>query len=303
MALQTAKAGDDISFLSPSGVRLDATSFPDSPIIDAFYSGYDRAFVLPDEKEGLAGFRDCLALNHGAERARLEARYGRFREYAGLLVEDNAGATVGGANFIAFVHDGGAPRISIALNYIFVDGAHRGKGILRRALQTLLAFAPHALGLDPAIVPSIFIEQNDPLAMGAAEYARDSAHSGTDQFARLEIWTRMGARIIDHAYVQPPLSAAQAAEDGLLLAVMHYPGATMDACFLADHLERFFAISVLKGRALDSEPSAQTQIDALRADCAAGDQFALLTSPPGIAPEARGSGEASLRTFLRKTAG
>ncbi len=45
--------------------------------------------------------------------------------------------------------------------------------------------------------PAIFIEQNDPLRLTAAEYAADTAHSGIDQVDLLAIWSRVGAEVLD----------------------------------------------------------------------------------------------------------
>ncbi len=40
----------------PDGVRALATEDPGSPVLTRFFAGYDRAFVLPDEREELEGF-------------------------------------------------------------------------------------------------------------------------------------------------------------------------------------------------------------------------------------------------------
>ncbi|WP_230280449.1 hypothetical protein [Croceicoccus sp. Ery15] len=55
---------DDVWALSlEGGLRIRATASPASPIVDEFFEAYERAFVLPDEKEDIAGFRACLAMN------------------------------------------------------------------------------------------------------------------------------------------------------------------------------------------------------------------------------------------------
>src|SRR6187551_1635119 len=82
------------------GLEIACTDSGQGAIFDAFFEGYDRAFILPDEKESINGFRACLALNHGDERARLEGEYGSFRELC-LIARDEAGVLVGGANLIA----------------------------------------------------------------------------------------------------------------------------------------------------------------------------------------------------------
>ena len=74
---------------------------PSGPVLDAFLEHYDRAFVLPDEKETPQGFRECLALNRGPDHDRLRAQFGPFFE-AVIVVRDGAGGFVGGLNLLAY---------------------------------------------------------------------------------------------------------------------------------------------------------------------------------------------------------
>jgi hypothetical protein len=62
-----------------------------------------------------------------------------------------------------------------------------------------------------------------------------------------DIWSRLGAQVVDFPYVQPPLSAEQQPDHGLIYAAVDYPGRVISAGLLHDHLESFFAISVGKG--------------------------------------------------------
>lgn len=187
------------------GLRVRATQRADSPLLGRFMTGYDRAFVLPDEREEIAGFRACLAMNEQAA-----ARFGRRHGELVLVLEDSAsGALLGGANFLATgmaQSPPGHPDVAVALNYLFVDTAQRGRGlarVLKRAVETL---APQvAGGADTALLPALFIEQNDPFRLTDAEYAADNAHSGIDQIDRLAVWARLGAQLVDFAYVQPAL--------------------------------------------------------------------------------------------------
>lgn len=276
----------ETTFAASCGLSLHCADAPTDPLLEAFYRAYDSAFVLPDEKEDLAGFRACLALNQGGDRARLLTRFGPYREVVARFHERDSGEPVGGVNFIAFVlpeevaRQAGAPPVSASLNYLFVDRACRGRGNLRRMLAALREAIPWVLGSVGGYRPVIFLEQNDPMLMSDEAYRQDSEHSGTDQFDRLAIWARMGAQIVDHHYVQPALSPAQAADDGLLLAVIGYPVAgentRMDACFLREHLERFFTISVLKGRAARGDTVSAAQLGRLDVQCAAREGIALL---------------------------
>ncbi len=112
---------------------LETTDTADSPVFDAFFEAYQRAFILPDEMEDRDGFAQCLSLNHGAARGGLQARYGDFRELCVTARDPASGALVGGANFIAMPHpaSAGAPVVTANLNYVFVDAQSRGQGWFR----------------------------------------------------------------------------------------------------------------------------------------------------------------------------
>ena len=69
------------------GVHVRGTERPDSPLVQPFFAGYDRAFVLPNEREELDGFRACLALNPASRH-----RFGRLHRELVLTVEDENGA-------------------------------------------------------------------------------------------------------------------------------------------------------------------------------------------------------------------
>jgi GNAT superfamily N-acetyltransferase len=293
MARRSQRAGRETGALD---VRL--SDDPEWDRLSAFYDAYDRAFVLADEKETLAGFKACLALNHGAAHRELSQRYGPFRELVALAL-DTDGAVAGGANFIAF-RDG--PRVTTNLNYIFVEAGCRRRGVFRALIGVVQREARRAAGAEPDAELRIFIEMNDPLRMDPEAYALDSRHTGLDQFDRLRIWDRLGARLVDFDYRQPALSSGQAAEEGLLYGVLGAPEArTIDPCLLEAHLARFFSISVLKGRDARAEPVGGAQLDWLAERCRQGEGVALLPIGPGCAA-ARGGGwtlAASFRDLAR----
>jgi hypothetical protein len=277
-----------VDFQSVTGLRIRATDEPASPIVDEFYRDYDQAFVLANEKEELAGFRECLALNHGDAYAALEQRYGVFREIVAIAIDPGSNRRVAGANLIAFParpkEEGRGPLLSINLNYVFVVPDARRQGHLQRMKQAVCEIAAGWFStLDgpplpcPATAPAlVFIEQNDPLVISAADADTDTRHSGIDQFDRIRIWTRLGARIIDFPYVQPPLSAQQAIDDGLLFSVYGTLPERLSACDLKHHLDRFFGISVLKGQDPMQQPAAAAQLGTLARACEEGRSYALL---------------------------
>ncbi len=246
------------------GMLARATERPDSPLLARFFAGYDRAFVLPDEREELEGFKACLAINPQSRH-----RFGRTHRELVLVVEDAAGGRLlGGANFLATAMSGPAdhPPVAVALNYVYVEPEARGRGLSRCLLAAVARLANRAVGhADEAAWPGIFIEQNDPLRMSAAEYAADTERAGIDQIDRLRIWARLGARLVDFAYVQPALSRQQHSDDGLAYAAVGFPLDSIDPGYLHDHLESFFGISVLKGGDPALDAAAAPQLAALRA--------------------------------------
>ncbi|MBB4860711.1 GNAT superfamily N-acetyltransferase [Novosphingobium chloroacetimidivorans] len=288
------------------GLILRATEQPDSPVLDRFLEGYDRAFVLPNEREETQGFRACLSINPVARHC-----FGRTHREMVMVVEDErTGNVVGGANFLATRVNHppiGHPPTAVALNYLYVEAAERGRGLARLLKDAVGTLANAAVEIpEDACPPAIFIEQNDPLALSDSDYATDSQHSGVDQVDRLEIWARLGARVVDFPYVQPALSAGQSSDEGLTYAVLNFPSAVIDACYFAAHLESFFGISVLKGQDLAIDPVASRQLATLAAMAQRGTPVTLLPMAPAIAAlralPSRPVGE-SFRHFARTVAG
>ena len=260
-------------------LAIHATDRADSAVFEHFFTGYDRAFVLPDEKEDRDGLAECLALNHGQEHRTLAARFGPFRELC-LVAETEDGRPVGGANFIAMPAAGTA-LVTANLNYIYIDPEARKQGNLRRLLSVVM---DQVAGLFTAthgpLRPLVFIEQNDPFRMSAESYERDSRFTGIDQLDRLRIWARLGALVVDFPYVQPALSAEQAADDSLIYSVLGSSSPRLDAGALHSHLSRFFGISVLKGRPLEADRAAAAQLDRLKKMTSGGETIDLLDPAP-----------------------
>src|SRR3546814_9589401 len=109
--------------------------------------------------------------------------------------------------------------LTVNLNYIYVVPEARGRGNLERSVRAVAQAAGEVFA-RPSKDVVIFIEQNDPLRMAEADQLRDTVHSGMDQYDRLAIWGRRGARVVDFPYVQPPLSAENAPNNELILSVI-----------------------------------------------------------------------------------
>lgn len=308
-----------LSLTSTSGLVIEATTSADDGLLEEFYRDYDGAFVLENEKEGYDGFAECLGLNAGDQYANLVGRYGPFREFVAVVRDAATGARLGGANFIIFPVSGAAARelvLSINLNYIFVNAQLRRKGIFRQLIADLPALAfrlyaetnstdlPKASRGARAPQVYIFIEQNDPFRMSREDYDRDTELTGLDQVARIGLWSRLGARIVDFPYVQPPLSKDQDADDTLAYAVLGARDADLDACLLRAHLERFFGISVLKGADLSVEPTAAAQLSELAIRCKEKRRVLLLDGNVPVIESAlakTAKRPATLREALRKS--
>lgn len=260
--------------VTADGLTFSSSIRADSDVFARFFAGYDKAFVLPNEKEDEEGFARCFELNFGADYERLSALYGPYSEVC--LVAHDGDLEVGGANFIAMPVN--ANTITANLNYIYINEAARGRGYLARLVagtrETLAALFPGRAEL------LLFIEQNDPFRMSAGDYARDTAFTGLDQLDRLRIWAKLGARVVDFAYEQPPLSEDQGADDTLVYSVLGARGDALSACALEMHLRRFFGVSVLKGAPLEANAVASGQLAQLNRACEAGGAVALRDPAP-----------------------
>jgi hypothetical protein len=271
-------AGGDWSLHCANGLTLTVTQSADSAVFERFFAGYDDAFVLADEKETRDGFKVCLDLNHGPAYAGLAGRFGPFREIC-LTAKDAAGMEIGGANFIA-MPDG--DRVTANLNYVYTSELARGKKYFRPLLDAIRQLVG---GLFPGVPKVlIFIEQNDPLAMSEEDDRLDTKAAGLEQWERLRVWAHAGARVVDFAYVQPPLSETQQPDATLVYSVIGEGAPMLSACTLAKHLTRFFAISVLKAGDPDKAPTAKTQIEKLSGFCASGVRIPLLDPRPWLDP-------------------
>jgi hypothetical protein len=291
-------------FQSPSGLQIEASTIASDGVLDQFYQDYDAAFLLPNEKEGRDGFAECLALNAPPTYEALAERFGPFREFVLIARDGVSGPRIGGANFIAFPlrlpEASEANILTLHLNYVFVNSPARRRGYFSRLVRDLpniaLRLLAETISADlpkawlEAVVRAratsrtppqtlIYIEQNDPFRMSLEDYALDTKYTGLDQMARVSMWARLGARIVDFPYVQPPLSSDQRADPNLLLAVLGATTAGLEAGLLLGHLERFFGISVLKGAEPYHQPGASQQLRALGSHCSERKFIPLLAVP------------------------
>jgi hypothetical protein len=136
----------------------------------------------------------------------------------------------------------------------------------------------------------IFGEQNDPFRMTLSDYVKDSTAASLDQFDRMAIWRRFGSRVLDFPYVQPALSTSHQPDHTLFLRaivrISHENPSTedelegIDPVIVREHLTRFFAVSVLKGRpGFEADQTIQGQLKTLQALTQAGKIVQMLPMP------------------------
>ena len=272
MAGETPRAdfSRDVRIRAANGLTLRATDRGEGEVFDRFYAGFEKAFVLPNEKEDVAGFQACFDLNHGEDYRRLSALLGPYHEVS--VIAEEAGVEIGAANFIAMPID--AATVTANLSYIFINKGSRGKGNLGRLVAAVSELIAGLFGAHLQVL--VFIEQNDPFRMPEEDYRRDTEFTGLDQIDRLRIWAKLGARVVDFAYAQPPLSNDQDVDDTLLLSVLGAETGRLDACILCGHLRRFFGVSVLKAAPLEANLAAREQVEQLANACAAGGKIDLI---------------------------
>ena len=261
------------------------------PVLEEFYDGYEKAFVLPNEREELEGFRDCLALNLAPRREALDTplrnvlrnrpdRPGWHARADGRRGQSHRLCT----EALCRRRRPAADDHQLEL-YVHREPAPADADYLRALLETVAPTARTMLGLEPHLPALTFIEQNDPLRMSVDDYVRDTKATGLDQVDRIAIWARLGALVVDFPYVQPPLSATQAPEELLVFSVLGASKPRLSACRLEHHLRRFFAISVLKGGSPDDMPSARNQLVSLADLCRRNRPIDLLDPQPWIASD------------------
>lgn len=314
-------SGTRLALASSSGLAIEATTTDRDGLLADFYGDYDEAFVLANEKESYDGFVECFALNEGSDYQRLSAAYGPYREFVVVARDPASGHRIGGANFIAFPLKSEASSasavLSLNLNYAFITPVARRKGYFARLVRDLPDIALRLFAqTNPGDVPAawrattqapqilMFIEQNDPYRMSPEDYRQDTEYTGLDQLERIGIWARLGAKIVDFPYVQPPLTSDQEADPNLVYGVLGARSEVLGSCLLRSHLQLFFGVSVLKGADLSAEPAAASQLAALAQQCSAGTPVRLLdasglTNAPSPLTESAGARPASLRDLLR----
>ncbi|HEY4274915.1 MAG TPA: GNAT family N-acetyltransferase [Rhizomicrobium sp.] len=246
---------------------------PDDPLLPQFYALYGQVFTLPEEREPIEGFQTVLALT---SEATINREFGPISERITVAIDPATGKVAGATNYIYYGYDAAWAQYGAAascqLNFICVDPAYRGRGLAPLLLTDMEEKLAHfARQTVPASRGFLFVtcEQNNPARMTAEQLAADLRDSGTDPYDRLAWWLRRGYRKLDFTYRQPPLNPGQDACTYLDYYVRFpdaAPHAALPAAILAEHLRRFFFVSVGKLEIdMNANPEWITQRDSLAA--------------------------------------
>ncbi len=182
---------------------VDLREHPDERLLTAIHDGlYTRSFPRPEEREDLASLRNAL-WGEGTTASPVSH----------FVVARAGDAPDGVAGFIACEY---YPRSRCGLiSYVAVEPGMRGRGLSRalldRAIATLRADAEPGGGLE-----AVLAEIHDPAKIEADE----DVISPLD---RVRIMSRLGAKRLPIAYVQPELEQGAGRGRGTTLMLIAFP--------------------------------------------------------------------------------
>src|SRR3989338_1828245 len=259
------------AFLDSATVHVIDT--PNDPHFREFYNLYKTVFTLPSERETPRGFNEVLAINNNTELAALVG--GKYREATILMRDPTTNEVIGAINFTAYpMNDDVARETGIDATshviYLFTHQDYRKAGVAKRLKDLTKKYVKaFTLGENPksAILDNkqlsrdinllSMCEQNAPELMTAREYLDDNVNAGIDQVDRLRHWVRAGYNRMNMEYVQPPLEEGGDPCEYLTLNAEAPVNTRIPGSVIAAHLDRFFGISVLKGKKPQDEPTYQ----------------------------------------------
>lgn len=214
------------------------------------YALYETFFPLPEERESFEGFEKTMSFND----SKYQTLFGPFKE-EWLLVNDDKGELIGGANFAYYgvVADGETIKqtfVSSHIMYIFVKEEYRLLGIasllLEQMSQRIEQWADNQLSLANREGMFFTCEQNAPELMSVDEYFTDAKYSLTDPCDRLLWWHRRGYKRLAVNYIQPALDAHSKPCKSLTLNIKADMN-TIPGSWLIAHIQRYFTLSIQKG--------------------------------------------------------
>ncbi len=168
-------------------------------IIASFETIYNEAFPDADEREV---FSDILDRASGL---------GQPHEPHTVIVLTPSNAA-GGAVAGGLVADWYAKSGALHIIYLAVDPAVRklgtGRKLIDEGLPEIIKYIKESHGCE---IRNVFFESNNPLIASKDNF---------DKSLRLKIFARLGARVVNIPYVQPPLTEGKQEVDNLLLLTL-----------------------------------------------------------------------------------
>jgi hypothetical protein len=228
-------------------LKVNFINRKDQKEFQSLYNFYLSFFCLPDETETFDGFEKTLELNTDKN---LIGKYGKYEEAWYYLCTEDENEIIAGANFSVYSADGEIKnkqglKGTVHITYIFVKNEYRNFGLAKYLLRLIEAYSEEFIGGAGQI--AYFCEQNAPEMMHAEEYFSDNLCALVDQCDRLIWWDKAGYKRLGFNYIQPPLNPGQNPCVNLTLNVKSGLQLRFPAPVVFFHLERFFAIAVLKG--------------------------------------------------------
>lgn len=167
-------------------------------LADQSFDLFERSFPDPDERIGRGSFdKYCFPNDQRPEADHL------------VTIDLKTGKVIAGS--LVNVFDTPEGRFGIE-TYLYVDPAHRGRGVGSNLYAKALGHAKSKGAL------LLFGEMNDPFAMTPEQKTIDSK-SGTTPEARRAYWSNRGRLAVDAPYAQPALEDESKPVEYLLISV------------------------------------------------------------------------------------
>lgn len=249
-------------------LEVGVINSPDDKALDELYGLYSQIFTIPEERETLDGFKECLKFNMHQV---FQNQFGFFEEYWIYIRDKSTKKIIAAGNSIVYSLPGIVPGISGTEHavYLLVSPEYRSIKVGKKLFDFEDNYAKNRLagignpnkleGTEAALTENphtkiiVFGEQNAPELMTLKDYLEDSRNARLDQCDRLQIFLKWGYNRCNFRYIQPPLAEGEDPCDFLTFIVKQPGTGPVSGEIIYKHLDRFFTVSVLKGVHLADE--------------------------------------------------
>lgn len=246
-----------------AGLTYRTINKPQDSSFKEVYQLYETFFPLPEERESFEGFEQTIALNNSI----YQNMFGPLQE-EWLVVYASDGCLLGGVNFSYYFVEADGIQVknsfvSVQIMYLFVKAEYRSMGIASTLLDKISQQIQNWVVCQYFDVPEdrifFFCEQNAPEVMSVSDYFTDAIHALIDPCDRLLWWHKRGYRRLVVNYIQPALNVDSQPCTALTLNIQSSQK-YIEGYVIAEHLRRYFTISVLKGKSLDADDPYLTRL-------------------------------------------